>query len=140
MNNVDDFLEHVGIKGMRWGVRKKSGRTKEDRSNVEAVSSAKKGAKIAGVVATAAVLGAGSVFVSRTLKKNGAAKLASKQIAINRVKRLEEHQKIVKGMAEKQVRLIAAANQHLRGNYNDLMTPLPKREFLDPTFWKNLVG
>ncbi len=25
MSDVDDFLEHFGVKGMRWGVRKKSG-------------------------------------------------------------------------------------------------------------------
>lgn len=61
------FLEHSGVKGMRWGVRKKA-----NESNSKLSPQAKRNLKIvAGISAGAAVL-AGSIFVSHHMSSNGA--------------------------------------------------------------------
>ena len=39
---VDDFLEHIGVKGMKWGVRRKSSRSAEKSSDYKQVSSLRK--------------------------------------------------------------------------------------------------
>lgn len=35
MDTVDEFLEHHGVKGMRWGVRKKTDRSAKPRISAE---------------------------------------------------------------------------------------------------------
>lgn len=57
-DNVDNFLEHYGVKGMKWGVR---------RNQVKA-GLKKNGKKIAvgvGIAAAAASLAAGSAYISK---------------------------------------------------------------------------
>lgn len=39
---IDDFLAHYGVKGMRWGVRKKSGKKSSEAKRFEAVDKKRK--------------------------------------------------------------------------------------------------
>lgn len=56
---VDEFLEHYGVKGQKWGVRQKKS------------SKSKTGLKIAVGVAGVAVIAAGAVFTATMLKSMG---------------------------------------------------------------------
>jgi hypothetical protein len=64
---VDDFLEHHGVKGMHWGVRKDdSGSGSRSRSlSPESRAKLKKAAIIGGTVVAASLLAAGAAYVAQ---------------------------------------------------------------------------
>ena len=57
---VDEFLAHFGVKGMRWGVRKDRTTASEDNTG-----SSHKKLKVAGAVLGVAVIAAGAVYVAK---------------------------------------------------------------------------
>lgn len=52
---VNDFLEHHGVKGMRWGVRKTRNDSTKESSEVSTKDSSRKNLKRAGIILGAAV-------------------------------------------------------------------------------------
>lgn len=68
VDDPNDFLEHFGIKGMRWGVRKN---TQESTSNSEGKGKSHRNRNLA-IAATVAV---GAVATAVILKKHGNSKL-----------------------------------------------------------------
>lgn len=70
MNDVDDFLEHHGIKGMRWGSRKNTSSGQGNKTSTK-----KKFAVTVGL-ATAA---AGAVAIDHLLRKNNGLKISKIQ-------------------------------------------------------------
>lgn len=92
MTDVDYFLEHHGIKGQRWGVRKQQRLSERsanlrakannlDQKSVEvgarrerivaALPKVKTGLKVAGVVGGAAAVVAGGIYAKKVLGKSG---------------------------------------------------------------------
>lgn len=72
MDEVEEFLSHYGIPGMKWGVRKaKSERTPEEKANRSERN--KKIVKISAVTAIAA----GSAFAVYQLNKSGKKKVST---------------------------------------------------------------
>lgn len=62
--NVDDFLAHYGVKGMRWGVRKERKSIPKDRNQNPDNSNRKKKLIVAGSVAASVVLAAGITYAA----------------------------------------------------------------------------
>lgn len=63
--SIDDFLEHFGVRGQKWGVRKtttSSGNSSQNREKF------KKAAKIAGGVAGVAAVAAGAIYANKLLR------------------------------------------------------------------------
>lgn len=61
---VNDFLEHFGVKGMRWGVRRRN-------SSNENRSSRSKTSRNLGLIGAGGILAAGAAFAARTLSRRG---------------------------------------------------------------------
>jgi hypothetical protein len=141
--DVNDFLEHHGVKGMKWGQRKQQiGAYKQ-----KAKKTAKRAAIGAGIgvgVAVAVVLASrnqsmrnlvknaatkkGEKLVEKTLTNSGKTSIVSitrKQRSQIRLQRLNYHS--IKGAHEDQVR---KANLDLKRGYDKLNTPIPNREFV----------
>lgn len=68
MDDVDHFLAHYGVKGMRWGQRKK--RSQRDRDNFR--RKAKLGAAATGALLVGAGVGAVSVAAVRATARSSA--------------------------------------------------------------------
>ncbi len=77
-DDVDNYLAHFGVKGMRWGVRKE--RDESDEASAARRERFKKAAIATGVLTVAA----GSAYVAYTLNKDG--KLPVKSLRPNAVK------------------------------------------------------
>ncbi len=73
MTDVDDFLEHYGVLGMKWGIRNKSKNkyfaptTKEERKEIRRSPSARKGRKIIGKISATVAISAGSGYIVQKL-------------------------------------------------------------------------
>jgi hypothetical protein len=73
MTDVDDFLEHYGVMGMKWGIRNKSKSkyfaptTKEERKEIRRSPSAREGRKIIGKISATAAISAGSGYIVQKL-------------------------------------------------------------------------
>lgn len=78
LTEVDDFIEHFGKKGMKWGVRKAPDSGSSGKSGGMSDKN-KKRLKVAGGVAVAAAVAAGGFALNRALKKNGGTKLSDMQ-------------------------------------------------------------
>lgn len=64
-DDVYDYLEHFGVKGMKWGVRKERTSSSPDSSQKEGWSNKKKAAVILGSAAVAASLIAGGIYAKK---------------------------------------------------------------------------
>lgn len=71
---VEDFLEHFGVKGMRWGVRRRlensqyfAPTTKEERQRIRRSKSAHEGRVILGKLGASVAAAVGSGYVARKL-------------------------------------------------------------------------
>jgi formiminotetrahydrofolate cyclodeaminase len=79
MTDVDEFLEHYGVMGMKWGIRNKSKSkyfaptTKEERKAIRRSPSAREGRKLIGKVSTIFATSVGANYIVRRLvsKKYG---------------------------------------------------------------------
>lgn len=71
--DIMGFLEHFGIKGQRWGVRKKSKyfapTTKSERKAIRRSASAKEGRRLIGNAIISASVGAGAGFIAKRLAR-----------------------------------------------------------------------
>lgn len=66
ITSVDDFLDHYGTKGMRWGVRKAQDKSPpKETSKSEGMSNKKKAAIIFGSVAGVAALAVGATYAKK---------------------------------------------------------------------------
>lgn len=63
---VDDFLAHVGIRGMKWGKRKSK---TSDQADIKSGMSRKK--KVAIAVGTGAAVALGAAITLKVMSKNG---------------------------------------------------------------------
>lgn len=68
-----DFLEHYGVKGMRWGVRK----SKSSSSSEQAAQAKRSRRKTAAKVVAVTAVVAGAAYMSRRNKINAATKVSS---------------------------------------------------------------
>lgn len=94
--DVEDFLEHFGVPGMRWGFRKQRLQShlerlsrKSDGTSSEADRAAIRRrrittAKTVAVVGGVATVAAGSLFAHKWLKQRGGVKAAIRMAKINR--------------------------------------------------------
>lgn len=64
---IDDFFEHHGVKGQKWGVRKAKIK--------QFASEHKKGLKVAGGVAATVALTAGAIYARRLISANSSKKV-----------------------------------------------------------------
>jgi len=81
VQEVDEFFEHFGVKGMQWGVRRSDGSSKQSMSTKKkVVIGAAAGTALVGIAATAVVLKSkGNLPVSSISKgTSSAAKTASR--------------------------------------------------------------
>ena len=88
-NDVDEFLSHYGVKGMRWGVRRKR-QSESNSANGSPSSNKSRKKKIAAGVAGAAIVG-GAAATAIILNRNGQKSLkvaASKASGYNGARRL----------------------------------------------------
>ncbi len=75
MTDVDEFLEHYGVMGMKWGVRNKSKSkyfaptTKKERKEIRRSPSAREGRKVINKLSATAAISAGSSYVVHSLVK-----------------------------------------------------------------------
>jgi len=131
MMDVDTFLEHHGVKGQRWGIRN------EKKSNAPHSPISKK--KKAIIISSAATIAVGISALSLVLSKNR--KVSIKNVTIKKTMSEGEavHKKIMKEIAEKNIRLINDANDHLRINDNKLNIPHPQRVVLKTDYWKKIL-
>lgn len=120
---VDDFLAHFGVKGMKWGVRKSG-----SSNNSSSKSSSRK--KKVAVASAAAVAAAGSVFVARTLHSRGSTKMAQVRLTNTQVKRVQEQRKLFQQLQSNQTTLRKSANGHLRLLYNANEVPHNLRDYI----------
>lgn len=66
---IDDFLEHFGVKGMRWGVRKAN--DTEDSSKSKLSPKTMRNLKIAAGVGVGAAVLVGGIFVRNYMSSSG---------------------------------------------------------------------
>lgn len=151
-----EFLEHFGVKGMRWGVRKERDSSGSDGSSEKkGLSNKQKAAVIAG---SAVLVAAGALFVASKMRNSGNSSFGNplQQAMINRGKQWaavrkteakrvsdirsgnaarkvgvsESHAAFVKAFKEKQTLLNRAANADLRAKDNELNVPIHLRSYL----------
>ncbi len=72
--SLDDALEHFGVQGMKWGVRKQATARPQNSRNVDRK---RKAVKIAGGAVAVATLAVGAYAVRNQLKNHGALKVAN---------------------------------------------------------------
>lgn len=66
----EDFLEHVGVKGMKWGVRKSSSDSSGSQPRKKMSSDQKRVLKTAAVGVGVAALAVGALYASRKINMN----------------------------------------------------------------------
>jgi hypothetical protein len=134
--SVTAFLEHHGIKGMKWGVRR-TGNQSSSETKSKLTSTQKK--VILGSAAVAAVVGA--AFVAHHLKSKGGVKVSmtTQRNVIELRRAAESQRRLFQQHSTKQVRLLNQANADLRKGFERSMTPHPQREYLDTKFWENAL-
>lgn len=137
MNNedVNVFLEHHGVRGMRWGVRNSGQKFKKPESTKV------KRAKLVrnSVVATsgAAVIAA---IVGTILQQRGRLSVSNKTIKSSISNGENAHKQIMKDIAKKNLQLLTDANAHLRENDDRLNIPFPKRTILKTDYWNKILS
>jgi hypothetical protein len=94
--DVEDFLEHFGVPGMRWGFRKQRLQSHLDRLSRKADGTASSSdlaairrrrintAKTVAVVGGVAAVAAGGLFAKKFLKERGGVRAAIRMARINR--------------------------------------------------------
>lgn len=125
--DAEVYLEHYGVPGMKWGVRKaRSERTPEEAAARSARN--KKIAKTAAVVGVAAVAAVGAVYVNRQIKQ---ANLNTKVAQLNNAtaRRKQAHGKIysevyLKGGGSPSQSFAKTKVSDLRGT-RDVFKPIP---------------
>lgn len=70
---LQDYLLHAGVKGMKWGRRKKV----DPSNNVERTSNTRRNIKIIGGVAAGVAMAAGAAYAVNTLNKKGKVSISS---------------------------------------------------------------
>lgn len=65
--SIDEFLEHFGVRGQKWGVRKKNINSNNSETVSSGSSKKKKALKIAGGIAGVAAVAAGTIYVKKLL-------------------------------------------------------------------------
>lgn len=137
MTETDEFLEHFGVKGMRWGVRK-------NKSDQKSTSSGKK--KFARNVAISVTAGAavgvvGGYAVKRILASRGAnvklsslrndpAKKNTIKIGREQALRIRQQRKTFREISTAHKQTVKEANEHIKEGYKLLDTPIRLREYL----------
>lgn len=145
------YLQHHGIKGMRWGVRKEKALAKEQDHVKEVKKTLAKTA--VGLTVTAGAMFAAHILLKRkgityqrlsdknlqTLIKNNEAFLkqamsqpAPKPSSVpKKVPKINSDAKnVISDITKRHNESIRLANADLKANYERLQTPLPLREYL----------
>ena len=163
------YLEHHGVKGQKWGVRKK--KTSGDPERDSVVQRRKRVAVVVGIGLGAAVA-AGSIYAIRNQKvsalknvpvfqkKTKAGKIAAKGFMnrhgstpvspelrsralaarANAAAGSKNHDKIMKRVAANHLESVKATNTNLKTWFNDSNTPFKQREYLDTSYWENILN
>ena len=118
--DVDEFLTHVGVKGMHWGVRR--GKTQQD-SNKK--SNAKKVA--AGVGIGVAVV-AGAAVATALLHNHGNVKVSN--IPKPTSKTVTSNAKLIESLTHNHNVRVRELNNELRRKDNLLQIPFAQRSYL----------
>lgn len=146
------LVEHSGVKGMHWGVRKqKPTKASRGTSQIQKADNSARNKKIAATVGIGLVVAAtlfagdrylrtsgganakkvGKLAAEATLKRSGSIPTSAiKAPSAASLKRSAEHQAFMKQFAAKQSVINKAANLDLKSGYERSMTPIPLREYL----------
>lgn len=65
MDEVDEFLLHFGVKGMKWGQRKSEGSSSDSSTSSDKKADLKRVAKIVGTAAAIGAVTIGSIYVAK---------------------------------------------------------------------------
>jgi hypothetical protein len=127
---IEEELEHFGVKGMKWGVRKNNSR---ESSGSQKMSRKKKILIGAGI--TAGVVG-GAAATHFLLAHNKNVKMTKLKDAekgrraVQAFMQAKDHRRTMDEIMIKQNRLVREANKDLRKLYNLNDTPIHMRDYL----------
>jgi gas vesicle protein len=145
-DEVDEFLEHFGTKGMKWGVRNQR-TTSDEKPKMSAKKKVLIGVAVAGTAAAALIIAkksgvsVSSIRGSASTIRGGreAKRIAARNKAV-RASQLAKTTKLVKAsltpksemdaIIARQQGIIKSANADLASRYNKLDTPFGKRSYL----------
>jgi len=130
-----EFLQHYGVKGQRWGVRKKSDANTAARKKLTKDQKKKVARAVGGVLVVAGGVAIGVAVhkhkTTSSVGKQQAAKIL-KTAGVKKVPAKPSPQATawMKQFNDKQRELHQLANADLRAGYERSQTPLPLREYL----------
>ena len=81
---VEDFLEHHGVKGQKWGIRNLKQDYQNLKTKVNKNKKLKTGLKIGGGIAAVAAVATGAIVADRLLRKHKLMKMTDLRTAWNR--------------------------------------------------------
>jgi hypothetical protein len=134
-DTVEEFLEHFGVKGMKWGVRKdRSGASGQSSSNPGSDhAKLKKAAKIGGGVLAAAAVTAGAIYLAKHPELlQSAAKSLSGSSPSGNAKDKARAENFVHAMSKEPTSLIHTSNDKgflLKGGLPDALFEYEKAGF-----------
>jgi len=81
---VEDFLEHHGVKGQKWGIRNVQQELHDLKTKIDKNKKLKTGLKIGGGIAAVAAVAAGAIVADRLLRQHRLMKMTDLRTAWNR--------------------------------------------------------
>ena len=119
ITDVDDFLTHVGVKGMHWGVRRAKNKEESNKST------AKKVAIGAGI---GVALVAGAAVATALLHNHGNVKVSN--IPKPTSKTMTSNAKLIESLTHNHNVRVRELNNELRRKDNLLQIPFAQRSYL----------